>query len=47
MTPWIIVGIVLLIIVIALIATYNNLVTARQRVRNGWSQSYRTSYFLG
>lgn len=38
MTPWIIVGIVLLIIVIALIATYNNLVTARQRVRNGWSQ---------
>ena len=38
MTPWIIVGIVLLIIVIALIATYNNLVTARQRVKNGWSQ---------
>ena len=38
MTPWIIVGIVLLIIVIALIATYNNLVTARQKVKNGWSQ---------
>ena len=38
MTPWIIVGIVLVIIVIALISIYNKLVTARQRVKNGWGQ---------
>lgn len=37
MIAWIILGIVI-IIVIALIAIYNKLVTLRQRVQNSWSQ---------
>ena len=34
---WIILGIVV-VVVIAVIAIYNSLVTLRQRVRNAWSQ---------
>ena len=34
---WIILGIVI-VIAIALIVIYNNLVTLRQRVQNAWSQ---------
>ncbi len=35
---WIIVGVVVLLIIIAIIGMYNNLVTLRMRVKNAWAQ---------
>ncbi len=36
--PWIIIGVVVLVIAWFVISVYNGLVTARNKVRNGWSQ---------
>ena len=35
---WIILIAIVVVLIIAVIAIYNNLVTLRQRVKNGWSQ---------
>ena len=35
---WIIIAVIVLLIIVWMISAYNNLVTLRNRVKNGWAQ---------